>query len=267
MAAVFGRLSGKCRVGVVDRAAGPRYLLTMAVSTESTFAHRVRAARTAKAWTQERLAEAVGLSSRTIQRIEGGDEPGLETQRLLTEALGIDLPASSPAVESPRRIFGAPWDTLVKWATGSIVVTFMAMVLLPIGTAAVVVWFILLAILLAMLPFYIGGYQITDDEVRVLRLGWASRFPLADLVEVEHLPHATAGSIRVLGIGGFMGYMGWFQNSVLGKYRMLATNPKDPVVLRFKDVTLVVSPDDPAAFARAIEDATAALKPKVEAGA
>jgi DNA-binding XRE family transcriptional regulator len=267
MAAGCGRLAGNCRVGVVDSLRLPRYIVGMVESTETTFAERVRAARTARAWTQERLAETVGLSSRTVQRIEGGEEPSLETQRLLAEALGIDLVAASPGPTSPRRIFGAPWDTLVKWVTGSMVVTFMAMIFLPIGTAAVVVWFILLAILLAMLPFYIGGYQITDDEVRVLRLGWASRFPLADLVGVEHLPHATAGSLRVLGIGGFMGYIGWFQNSVLGKYRMLATNQKDTVVLRFNAVTLVVSPDNPIAFTRAVEDATAGLNATAQSGA
>ncbi len=231
----------------------------MSASTETRFADRVRTARTAKAWTQERLAEIVGLSSRTIQRIEGGEEPSLETQRLLAEALDIDLGSLPTTNATDRRIFGAPWETLVKVVTSAMVAGFMALALLPIGSAAVAVWMVGLLILLAMMPFYVGGYQVTDTELKVLRLGWASRFPLTQLESVEVVRHATAGSIRVLGIGGFMGYIGQFRNSALGSYRMLGTNREDTVVLRFKDLTLVVTPDDPNAFKRAVDAAVESL--------
>jgi len=50
----------------------------------------VRKLRLQKSWSQEHLAELTGLSTRTIQRIEKGEKPGLESIRLLAEAFDID---------------------------------------------------------------------------------------------------------------------------------------------------------------------------------
>jgi transcriptional regulator with XRE-family HTH domain len=41
----------------------------------------VRRQRLARAWSQEQLAEASGLSVRTIQRVERGQPPSLETRK------------------------------------------------------------------------------------------------------------------------------------------------------------------------------------------
>lgn len=51
----------------------------------------LREARQARGWSQEELAERTGLSVRTIQRIEGGGQPGLASARLLADALGVDI--------------------------------------------------------------------------------------------------------------------------------------------------------------------------------
>ena len=53
----------------------------------------VRKLRLQKAWSQDYLAELTGLSIRTIQRIEKGEKPGLESIRLLAEAFNIDAQA------------------------------------------------------------------------------------------------------------------------------------------------------------------------------
>ncbi|WP_032800561.1 helix-turn-helix domain-containing protein, partial [Streptococcus sobrinus] len=45
--------------------------------------------RKQKGWTQERLAEKAGLSVRTIQRIERGDDSSLETLGLVANALDV----------------------------------------------------------------------------------------------------------------------------------------------------------------------------------
>ncbi|WP_241154266.1 helix-turn-helix domain-containing protein [Streptococcus tangpeifui] len=47
--------------------------------------------RKQKGWTQERLAEETGLSVRTIQRIEKGDDSSLETLGLVANALNISV--------------------------------------------------------------------------------------------------------------------------------------------------------------------------------
>ena len=51
----------------------------------------IRKLRLQKGWSQEKLSELTGLSTRTIQRIERGDKPSLESLRLLSEALGVEI--------------------------------------------------------------------------------------------------------------------------------------------------------------------------------
>ena len=52
---------------------------------------RVRELRLARGLSQAQLAEMSGLSVRTIQRIERGANPGLESMRLLAAALDVEL--------------------------------------------------------------------------------------------------------------------------------------------------------------------------------
>lgn len=47
--------------------------------------------RKKKAWTQEKLADESGLSVRTIQRIESGEDASLETIRVIAEALEVEI--------------------------------------------------------------------------------------------------------------------------------------------------------------------------------
>ena len=47
--------------------------------------------RMKKAWTQEQLAVAAGLSKRTVQRVESEANASLETQKALAATLGLTL--------------------------------------------------------------------------------------------------------------------------------------------------------------------------------
>lgn len=47
--------------------------------------------RKRKSWTQEKLADKSGLSVRTIQRIEAGEDASLETIRSIAQALGVEI--------------------------------------------------------------------------------------------------------------------------------------------------------------------------------
>lgn len=51
---------------------------------------RVKKLRTARNWSQEKLAEVSGLSMRTIQRLENGGNASIETLQALAEALEVD---------------------------------------------------------------------------------------------------------------------------------------------------------------------------------
>lgn len=52
---------------------------------------RVRELRLARGWSQAELAELSGLSIRTIQRIENGANPGLESMKRLAEVFAVGL--------------------------------------------------------------------------------------------------------------------------------------------------------------------------------
>jgi len=51
----------------------------------------VRKLRLKRGWSQAQLAEMVGVSSRTIQRVERGQQPGLETSKALASVFEVDL--------------------------------------------------------------------------------------------------------------------------------------------------------------------------------
>jgi len=52
----------------------------------------LRKLRLEKGWSQEQLAEISGISARTIQRLEKGERPGMETLKAL--AAGFDMSVS-----------------------------------------------------------------------------------------------------------------------------------------------------------------------------
>ncbi|OOE61763.1 helix-turn-helix domain-containing protein, partial [Salinivibrio sp. IB282] len=51
----------------------------------------VKALRVQKGWSQDQLAQFSGLSVRTIQRIERGHKPGLESLKSLAAVFDIDI--------------------------------------------------------------------------------------------------------------------------------------------------------------------------------
>ncbi|UTA49685.1 2TM domain-containing protein [Simiduia sp. 21SJ11W-1] len=56
----------------------------------------IRKLRLQKGWSQEQLAEVSGVSVRTIQRIERGQTPGLETMKSLAAVFEVELSTLQP---------------------------------------------------------------------------------------------------------------------------------------------------------------------------
>ncbi len=53
--------------------------------------YRIRPLRLEKGWSQEQLATIAGLSTRTVQRIENGEQASLETLTAIAAALGVQV--------------------------------------------------------------------------------------------------------------------------------------------------------------------------------
>jgi transcriptional regulator with XRE-family HTH domain len=64
------------------------------------YSQRVRAEREKRAWSQEQLGAAAGLSLRTIQRVETSGAGSLETLKSLAAVFGIDVSELRAPVES-----------------------------------------------------------------------------------------------------------------------------------------------------------------------
>ena len=84
----------------------------------------VRTLREAKSWSQEHLANAAGLSTRTVQRVEADGIGSAETRLAIAGALGVavsQLAPTSGTSESPSSGFlrGRLWGW-VGWGAGGV---------------------------------------------------------------------------------------------------------------------------------------------------
>ena len=158
------------------------------------------------------------------------------------------------------RRFAAPWSTSLR--------TLSALALFTIGVPAVyqllngrlVMSAILFAVLLVPASLTVRRYEIAGDELRIRRLWWDTRWPLAGLTSASVQPHVMAQSLRTWGNGGLFSFSGHFVNHPLGRYRAFVTDPARTVVLRLSTGVLVVSPDRPGDFVAAL-NATGADSP------
>ena len=69
---------------------------------------RVRNLRLARGWSQTHLAELTGLSVRTIQRIERGANPGLESLRVLATVFAVDVNELLPEADREPSAMSMP---------------------------------------------------------------------------------------------------------------------------------------------------------------
>lgn len=163
-------------------------------------------------------------------------------------------------------MFGAPWGRSLLIGSSVQVVFLLAVGTAPVFFAALEPepgrWKWLVAFLGGAIPlvvlgvaarYAVRGYTLTDDSIRVHRLGWSSSLPLDQLESAIVSPHAMRRSRSELANGGLFSYIGWFHNAELGSYRAFLTDHARTVVLRFpdrsdRDRVLVMSPDAPDAF-------------------
>jgi hypothetical protein len=129
---------------------------------------------------------------------------------------------------------GAWWAAYTKHQPGPV----RAAMLLP------------LVLLFGAAPFTIRGYTITPEAILVHRLLWDTKLPRVGLDSAQVEPDALRGSIRTFGNGGAFSFTGFYYNKRLGSYRAFVTDPRQAVVLRYANRTVVLSPEAPEDFVR-----------------
>ena len=151
-----------------------------------------------------------------------------------------------------REHFYAPWSTKLKLTTGAFAAILVVAAVVAGGWGSAVI----VGILMVVAAFAVRGYSVMDGKLLIHHLGWANKFDLSKLSKAEVSPGVTMGSARTMGIGGLLGFVGYFRNEILGSYKAYATNEFNTVVLVFGNETIVVTPDDPEAFVEAVRAAS-----------
>ncbi|HET6527594.1 MAG TPA: PH domain-containing protein [Balneolaceae bacterium] len=149
-----------------------------------------------------------------------------------------------------RTHFSAPWDTSLKLLTGFFSLILLAVMFYELTLVSVV---LILSIFFVCAFWGVRGYTISETELLIRRLGWANRIKLSDIDDIRYEPNIMKGSIRIWGIGGLFGFIGYFRNSRLGNYKAYSTSNKHSVVLDVNGKKIVVSPDSPSEFIEAVQ--------------
>jgi transcriptional regulator with XRE-family HTH domain len=78
---------------------------------------RIQELRLQRGWSQEQLAEAAGLSARTVQRMEGGRPGSLDTLKAIAAAFDVDVASLDGPEPAPERGLlrsaGFAWAALI----------------------------------------------------------------------------------------------------------------------------------------------------------
>lgn len=106
----------------------------------------------------------------------------------------------------------------------------------------------------------VRGYAVEPGALVIYRPGWETRIDLAGLRAAEVDPDAMRWAFRTFGIGGPFAAVGRYWSRALGGFTAYATDGDLAVILRWDGRTVVVTPDDPEAFAAAVEAAAEAAE-------
>ena len=156
-----------------------------------------------------------------------------------------------------RTEFGAPWGKALKIISASVSTLLIGVAALGLVRVEDAVGrMLMMAVPLLLLPacalFIVRGYTLRGETLLVRRLLWSTEISLAGIQSAAHDPEAIRGSIRLFGNGGLFSFTGIFRNKRLGIYRAYVNDLKRVVVLKLRDRTVVISPEDPEEFVRAV---------------
>ena len=181
-----------------------------------------------------------------------------------------------------KTIYECSQSKSVKWITAIFIVAMVLGVLTEMYyvskgmnvTGAIIVSAVLLAVAFScflVFPMYI----ITDDEgIGIRTLLWTKRIPYESIDHIERMDqqhplfinkgkigNATLGfkyqmgflsagnTIRLFGIGGVFGYIGWFRTKGIGTFLSFVTDAKKSfLIYRTKGMPIAISVNEPDEF-------------------
>jgi hypothetical protein len=157
------------------------------------------------------------------------------------------------------KFYQAPWSKslkvisllLVALAVAALIGTSFLPAGIPGWSLHLTRW-ILPVIVLSCLPFMVLGYEITEDAIFIQRPLWKTRLDRGGLKSAEVVPNAMSKCLRTCGNGGGFSFTGWYWRKSLDSFRAYVTDLNRTVVLRFDKRTVVVSPDAPEDFVKAL---------------
>jgi hypothetical protein len=109
--------------------------------------------------------------------------------------------------------------------------------------------------LLGSTTFRIKSYQIESGNL-VIHFGMGKKlFPLNRLTEARIEQNPFSGARRVMGIGGLWCMYGSFSSERLGDFTAYASGTSQGVLLTWPDKKVLVTPDEPERFIKALQTA------------
>lgn len=120
---------------------------------------------------------------------------------------------------------------------------------MPIWEGVLVI-LILVGALFAPFLTYPQYIIVTDEGIGIHTLARTRFIPYSNIETIERLDKSCiqGGTIRLFGIGGMLGNIGWFRNSQLGTFRAYITDSDKVFLIRLKQgkpIAISVSePDD-----------------------
>ena len=100
--------------------------------------------------------------------------------------------------------------------------------------------------------YTIRSYEITPEHIAIKRLLWSNYLTRHDIEKASAIDAPRTGW-RLAGNGGLFSFSGLFWNEDLGRYRAYSTGGKRAVLLEYSYRKVVLTPDDPEAFVRALQ--------------
>lgn len=166
-------------------------------------------------------------------------------------------PVASP--NSPAVQFGASWSRSTCLLTSLFLLcalvccglSFSGSVQAPIFLSTVALIAVVIGYVWALAP---TGYLVDRRGVSIRRRRGPKLLALSSLRAARLMDPAELAQVtwRWPAVGGLFGFYGWFETPALGRHLWYATRDEGLVLIQTEQGPIVLSPDDPAAFVREV---------------